>query len=112
MSLSLDLRADLRFSADVPGFGRVRLDLAYRGHKVAIEYDGDEHHGEERDVKADEARREALRRAGWHVIVVRNEDFQPDALDRWLGGLRRVLTDRGPTRPRLYARAERTHDRR
>jgi len=96
----------------VPGFGRVRLDLAYRGHKVAIEYDGDEHHGEERDVKADEARREALRRAGWHVIVVRNEDFSPDALDRWLGGLRRVLTDRGPTRPRLYARAERTRDRR
>jgi hypothetical protein len=91
----------------LPGLGRRRLDLAYRGRKVAVEYDGDEHHSKDEDVEADGVRREALRRLGWHVIVVRHEDFETQRLERWLRELRDVLAERGPSRPRRYARADR-----
>jgi hypothetical protein len=92
----------------LPGLGRRRLDMAYPGRKVALEHDGDEHHSDEVDVAADAERREALRLAGWHVIVIRKEDFDGPRLDRWLRELRDVLRERSPSRPRRYARAERS----
>jgi hypothetical protein len=95
----------------VPGLGRVRLDFAYRGRKVTVEYDGDEHHSEEPDAAHDEERRAALRALGWHIIVVRREDLEPEGLDRWLRELREVLTDRAPSRTRRYARSERVWSR-
>ena len=91
----------------VPGLGRRRLDLAYRGRKVAVEYDGDEDHSEDEDVESDEERRDALRRAGWYLIVVRNEDLEGAALDRWLRELREVLARRTPARRHHHARAVR-----
>jgi hypothetical protein len=91
----------------VPELGRRRLDLAYRGRKVAVEYDGDEHHSEDDDVRADDVRREALRRIGWYFIVVRHEDFTPERIDDWLRELRDVLAQRAPSRPHRYARADR-----
>jgi len=96
----------------VPELGRLRLDLAYRGRKVAVEYDGDEHHSEDDDVAADDVRREALRRLGWYFIVVRHEDFAPERLDDWLRELRDVVAQRAPSRPHRYARAERSLPRR
>jgi hypothetical protein len=96
----------------LPGLGRLRLDLAYRGRKVVVEYDGEEHHSEDEDVAADAVRRDALRLLGWHVIVVRHEDFDPVRLDRWLRELRDVLADRSPSRRHRYARAERAWTRR
>ncbi len=91
----------------VPDLGRRRLDLGYRGRKVAVEHDGEEHHSEDEDVQADEDRRAALRRLGWHIVVVRGEDFDGERLERWLRELREVLTERSPSRPRRYARGER-----
>jgi very-short-patch-repair endonuclease len=91
----------------VPDLGRRRLDLGYVGRKVAVEHDGDEHHSEDADVEADEERRAALRSLGWHIIVVRREDFEGVRLDRWLRELRDVLAERSPPRPRRYARGER-----
>lgn len=90
----------------VPGFGWVRLDLAYEHLRVAIEYDGEEHHSTEADRARDEERRDALRAAGWLVIVVRKSDFTAAASDRWLGELRQALTERAPTYRRRYSRGE------
>jgi Protein of unknown function (DUF559) len=51
-----------------------RLDLAWPDRKVAVEYDGEEHHGPDR-ARHDRWRRALLRQAGWTVIVVRKSDF-------------------------------------
>jgi very-short-patch-repair endonuclease len=103
---------ELQIWVRVPGLGRRRIDLGYRGRLVAVEHDGEEHHTEDEDVESDEERRDALRRLGWYIIVVRKEDFDGPNLDRWLRELRDVLTERSPSRPRRYARAERRRTRR
>ena len=91
----------------LPGLGRRRLDLAYRGRKVTVEYDGEEHHSEDADVESDDERRAALRDVGWYVIVVHQEDLHGPRLERWLRELREILRQRSPSRPPRYARAER-----
>ena len=90
----------------LPGIGWVRLDLAYEHLRVAIEYDGEEHHSTDADRGRDEARREALRRAGWIVIVVRKGDFTGLTSDRWLAELREALDERVPAYRRRYSRGE------
>lgn len=91
----------------VDGYGLVRLDLAYRGLCIAIEYDGEEHHSSAADLAADERRRAALRADGWIVIVVRRGDLVHPASDRWLTELREALADRERPARRRHARAER-----
>ena len=92
---------------DLPGFGRVRLDLAWPTLKIAVEYDGEEFHTEQEDREYDEARRTALRQAGWVVIVVTKSGFTGPGLDSWLTELRASYRDRSP-RParRRYSRGE------
>jgi very-short-patch-repair endonuclease len=51
----------------VAGGQRYRLDLAYPGLRLAIEYDGD-HHRERETFRRDVARLNALRTAGWTVL--------------------------------------------
>jgi len=91
----------------LPGFGRVRLDFAYRWLKIAVEYDGEEHHSSDEDREADQQRRQALRDAGWIVIVVRKDGFTGPTLDAWLTELREALAERTPSQRRTYARAPR-----
>ena len=79
----------------VDGVRTYRLDLAYPKAKVAIEYDGEEFHTSPADRRADEARREWLRRHGWHVIVLTKQSFSGEALAAWTSELRDVLRDRG-----------------
>lgn len=65
----------------------LRLDAAWEEYKVATEYDGEEFHGPEQETH-DKARRELLRSAGWHVIVVRKTDLTGNFLvDRVLAAL-------------------------
>ena len=90
----------------VPGIGWVRLDLAYEHLRIAIEYDGEEHHTTDADRARDERRREALRRAGWVVIVVRKTDFTGLTSQRWLTELREALDERVPAYRRRYSRGE------
>lgn len=87
----------------LPGWGEIRLDLAFPHLKIAIEYDGAEFHGPEQR-RRDEARRAALRRAGWHVIVVRKEDLTSDGADAWLQELRAELKARRTSAKRVYSR--------
>ncbi len=98
----------------VPGYGYVRLDLAYEELRIAVEYDGEEFHTNEEDKKADAARRTALRKAGWIVIVVRRDGFSGPTRDAWLGELKNALAERLPaqSRKRVYSRGERLPRRR
>lgn len=84
--------------------GEYRLDLAYPHLKIAVEYDGEEHHTTLADRVADQRRRDALRRAGWIVIVVRKQDLSGAGRDRWTRALRAAIDERRrPPTPR-YAR--------
>lgn len=74
---------------------RVRLDLAYARARVLVEYDGEEFHSSKEDRDHDERRREALRDAGWYVIVVDRTMVTAEARDLWLRELREVLQARG-----------------
>ena len=95
---------DIQVEVHLPGHGVVRLDLAYLGRRIAVEYDGEEFHTSDTDRQADAVRRRALRQAGWIVIVVTKETLdQVDAT--WLAQLRDALADRTPVR--RHARAER-----
>jgi uncharacterized protein DUF559 len=82
---------ELQWWVTVDGRPTFRLDMAYPRHKVAVEYDGREHHeGPERRAH-DEARREWLRAHGWTVIVVTMDDFSLEAVDRWTREIRTAL---------------------
>ena len=91
---------------DVPGFGLVRLDLAYLGLRIAVEYDGEEHHTSPADRERDQRRRDALRAAGWIVIVVTKADFSSGASGEWLVELKAAIRDRVPAYTRSYSRGE------
>lgn len=94
-------------TVELAGFGRVRLDLAYRLIRVAIEYDGEEHHSSAEDMAYDEARREALRDAGWTVIIVRRHQFSGAELDGWIAEVRSALAAAATPQRRAYAKAPR-----
>ncbi len=57
------------------GLWRIRLDLAFPGLKVAIEYDGRQHAESTTQWKRDLRRREELDRLGWRLIVIQSEDI-------------------------------------
>ena len=57
---------------DSSGAFVARLDLAYLGSRLAIEYDGAQHWEQRR---ADDRRRDAIRALGWRVIVVSASDY-------------------------------------
>ena len=74
----------------------LRLDLGYPRARVAVEFDGEEfHHRTEEQREHDAARREALRRAGWIVIVVTRDGLRVDGQRAWLFQLRTALLERG-----------------
>jgi hypothetical protein len=69
-------------------FGRfvARLDLAWPGARVAVEYDGDQHR-ERRHHTRDLLRHNRLRALGWHVLQVSDLDTTP----RTIAQLRTLL---------------------
>ena len=71
-----------------------RLDLAYAKHRICVEYDGIEFHDSREQRRHDESRREWLRQHGWIVIVVRKDDFSPEAIERWTREVREALRSR------------------
>ena len=92
---------------DLPGFGNVRLDLAYPRWKIAVEYNGEEFHDSPEARAADEKRVQALRAAGWIVIVVTKDDFRRAANGRWLHDLADAIRERRSQHRRVYSRGER-----
>lgn len=73
----------------------VRLDLAHPRARILVEYDGEEFHTSPEDREHDEKRRDALRRAGWVVIVVDRGGLTATGRHGWLRELREALRERG-----------------
>jgi hypothetical protein len=90
----------------LPGWGMARVENAYEHLRIAVEYDGEEHHSDDADVAHDTERRAALRRAGWIIIVVRKDGFSGDGRERWLAEFKRAYADRAPAPlvRRVYSR--------
>ncbi|TWP36683.1 hypothetical protein [Leekyejoonella antrihumi] len=80
----------------------IRLDHAYKGLKIAVEYDGEEFHGADRR-EADDARREWLRNHGWYVIVVRKHQLSGVNAQAWIDELRGEIIERSRSAER-YSR--------
>ncbi len=76
---------------NVDGVPTYRLDLAYPRAKIAIEYDGEEHHSTPADRLRDERRRAWLRANGWRVIVLTKDSFTDEAVEAWMSELRTML---------------------
>jgi very-short-patch-repair endonuclease len=66
--------------------GRYRLDLAWPESRVAAEYDGAVHDGRAA-TRADRARHNALRAAGWRVFVFADVDVDVDRQPERIGAL-------------------------
>lgn len=62
---------------DRRGLFLARVDLAWPGHRLVVEYDGS-HHLERRQWVRDLRRRERLEQAGWTVLVLTAEDVLGD----------------------------------
>ena len=60
-----------------------------------MEYDGELFHSSPEQVRRDEVRRAALRRAGWIVIVVTKADLATASDQQWLVRLGQALRERG-----------------
>ncbi len=88
------------------GAGWVRLDLADRRRRIAVEYDGADHHGPVHQQEHDAGRRGALGREGWLTVVVRAGGFVEPGLSRWVGELRAAYEARAGEDRRRWARGE------
>ncbi|WP_271986045.1 endonuclease domain-containing protein [Pseudoclavibacter terrae] len=83
----------IQYKLNVPGYGNARIDLAYIGEKIAIEYEGEGHFFDAAAARRDLERTEALQRAGWRVIRVTDADLRrPRNL---FESIRRALAERG-----------------
>ena len=89
---------------EIDGVPTYRLDLAYPHARIAIEYDGSEHHTRPEDRRRDEQRRSWLRADGWTVIVIGAEAFAPDPTDDWLVTLKEALRFAHRPVQRIYGR--------
>jgi hypothetical protein len=94
---------ELQWWVEADGVPTYRLDLAYPRARIAIEYDGRDHHTSRDDRARDEARRTWLGAHGWTVIVVRASDFGPDADDGWLYAVRDALAAAHRRPRRIYS---------
>lgn len=82
---------EVQWWVEVDGVPTYRLDLAYPHARIAVEYDGAEHHTTVEDRQRDEVRRAWLRAQGWTVIVVRADALAPGADVGWLLEIRDAL---------------------
>ena len=82
---------ELQYWVKVDGVPTYRIDLAYPHARVAIEYDGAEHHSSADDRRRDARRRAHLRRLGWTIIVVTKHSFTDEAALTWTREVKRAL---------------------
>jgi len=95
---------ELQWWVTVDGVPTYRLDLAYPHARIAVEYDGTEHHSRPEDVARDLARREWLREHGWTVVVIDRSAFAPGADTGWLETIRAALAHAQRPVHRVYSR--------
>ncbi|MFC5821440.1 hypothetical protein [Nonomuraea harbinensis] len=78
----------------LPGDRHACLDLGWEAYKVAVEYDGREHHTTPADRRHDESRREELRGLGWRIVVA-GPDVIPGRAADLLEAVANALIERG-----------------
>ncbi|TXK38571.1 hypothetical protein [Nonomuraea sp. C10] len=78
----------------LPGGRHACLDLGWEAYKVAVEYDGREHHTTPADRRHDESRREELRGLGWRIVVA-GPDVIPGRAADLLEAVANALIERG-----------------
>ncbi|GGK75419.1 hypothetical protein GCM10011509_25140 [Ornithinimicrobium pekingense] len=72
---------------------RRRLDMAYRRHRLALEYDGRQHAESQAQWESDVARREEFDGAGWRIITLLAKDIYRTpgrTLDRIVAAMQRA----------------------
>ncbi|MFF1572977.1 endonuclease domain-containing protein [Leifsonia sp. NPDC058292] len=69
-----------------------RVDLAYPGRRLAIEYEGDVHRVDLNVFRRDIARRERVEDLGWRMLRVTADDLHPDSEGRLVARVRRAIT--------------------
>lgn len=76
--------------------GRVvrRVDAAWPGPKVAVEFDGRASHQTPSQLAKDRRHRDTLRQLGWIVLEPRAEDLRDARLEEVRASLRHLLTTR------------------
>jgi hypothetical protein len=74
-----DLQVSVR---DGSGRFLARVDAAWPRARVIVEFDGAAYHGTRTGMGRDERQRAALRREGWHVIVMSADDIRRPARSR------------------------------
>jgi hypothetical protein len=84
-------RPELQWWVMDGGARKYRIDLAYPKAKIAIEYNGDEHHTSEEDRAADAESRAWLEMNGWTIIVFDKHSNTDEAIASWIGQLRELL---------------------
>jgi hypothetical protein len=94
----------LQWWVDVDGVPTYRLDVAYPHARIAIEYNGADHHSSPQDRAQDEARCAWLRAHGWTVIVIDSTAFAPDSDLSWLVAIRDALTATQQPPRRVFSR--------
>lgn len=70
------------------------LDLGWEPYRLAVEYDGHDHHTSPTDRRRDESRRKALHAKGWRVIPIRR-DIIPRRTGELLEAVANALIERG-----------------
>lgn len=91
----------------LPDGHRFKIENAYAALRIAVEYDGQEHHTSDHDMAHDDDRRGVLVDSeDWIVLVITKRDFGPREREVWLGELEEAIAGRCPERPskRVYAR--------
>ena len=85
-----------------------RTDLSWEGTRVAVEYDSSMHHSGSFNFERDAKRRTLLQAAGYHVVVVTNDQLKKIAeMDRVGHTLSRLMGKRQRIRIRDYEKRKR-----
>ncbi|WP_236034497.1 endonuclease domain-containing protein [Bifidobacterium saguinibicoloris] len=66
---------DMRFESGAA----MTLDMAWPEHRVAVEYDGDQHRVDKRQWRRDQAKRNPLRGRGWIILEANASTFADEA---------------------------------
>ncbi|QGN32324.1 endonuclease domain-containing protein [Microlunatus sp. Gsoil 973] len=79
------------------GDWKLRFDLCYLDLKLIIEYDGDQHARDPRQVARDLERREEIEKMGYRILVIQKHHFYQEP-DRTLQRIAAARLDRGATK--------------
>lgn len=83
-------------------------DISWEGERIAVEYDSSQYHASSEKIARDAKRRTLLQAAGYHVVVVTNDQIKNIAeMDRIARAVSRLMGKRHRPRVQEYERKKR-----